>query len=131
MHATGTFDVTSWETLATDEREGAVLARNRLTKTFSGDLTGASVTDLLTVATPAGPAAYAGLEHLHGVLHGRQGTFVLQHNGGAEDGKPWLTWIIVPTSGTGALTGIHGQGQIDVDDQGKHTFTLEYQLPGM
>ncbi|GAA1004073.1 hypothetical protein Aple_005800 [Acrocarpospora pleiomorpha] len=130
MHATGSFEITAWDTLATDEREGASIGRNRLTKTFHGDIAGTSVTELLTVATASGPAAYTGIEHLEGVLNGRKGTLVLRHNGGADGDRPWLTWIIVETSGTGELTGIHGQGQIAVDEQGTHTFTLDYQLPG-
>ncbi|WP_062436522.1 DUF3224 domain-containing protein [Herbidospora daliensis] len=127
MHATGTFDITTWDTLATDEHPGATIARHRLTKHFTGDLTGTSTTEILTVATPDGPAAYTGLEHVDATLHGRKGTFVLAHSaGGGADGTPWMRWEIVATSGTGELTGITGSGQI-INDDGHH-YTLDYTL---
>jgi hypothetical protein len=129
-HATGTFDIGSWDELSSDEEIGATLARVHLTKIFQGDLSGTSVTDITTVTTSAGPAAYVGIERFEGSLHDRKGAFVLQHAAGSEDGTPgttWLRWIIVPTSGTGELTGIRGEGQI-VNDDGAHSYTLDYQL---
>jgi hypothetical protein len=128
-HATGTFDITSWNTLATEERDGATVGRARLTKSFDGDLNGTSTTEILTVTTESGPAAYVGVEHVEGTLNGRKGTFVLQHSAGSENGIPWMKWLIVPTSGTGELTGLHGQGQIEAGPDGGHSYTLDYDLP--
>lgn len=42
--------------------------------------------------------------------------------------ETWARWPIVPGSGTGDLRKIHGEGQIDIDAQGRHTFTLDYEL---
>ncbi|MGI8328982.1 DUF3224 domain-containing protein [Actinomadura scrupuli] len=129
-HATGTFDIGSWDELSSEEEIGATLSRVRLTKTFQGDLAGTSVTDITTVATSAGPAAYVGIERFEGSLHGRKGAFVLQHSAGSEDGTPgtaWLRWVIVPTSGTGELSGVRGEGQI-VNDDGAHSYTLDYEI---
>ncbi|MGW4883891.1 DUF3224 domain-containing protein [Streptomyces murinus] len=36
---------------------------------------------------------------------------------------------IVPTSGTGELTGIHGAGGITVDGEGTHHIWFDYELP--
>ncbi|GAB1818485.1 DUF3224 domain-containing protein [Herbidospora sp. RD11066] len=128
MNATGTFDITTWTTLDTHEHTGTTITRHRLTKTFTGDLTGTSTTEILTVATPEGPAAYTGIEHVDATLHGRTGTFVLAHSaGGGADGTPWMRWEIVATSGTGDLAGITGTGQI-INDDGHH-YTLDYRLP--
>ncbi|REE98602.1 DUF3224 domain-containing protein [Thermomonospora umbrina] len=128
--ASGTFDITAWDEYATDERPGGLsLGRVRVSKTFHGDLTGTSETELQTVVTSAGPAAYVGVELFEGTLHGRKGTFVLQHGaGGDETGGPWLRWEIVPSSGTGELTGLRGQGNIVVAEDGSHSYTLDHEL---
>ncbi|MEU7690968.1 DUF3224 domain-containing protein [Microbispora hainanensis] len=127
-HATGTFDITNWTELATEEKEGATFGRNAIAKTFHGDLTGTSTTEILTVVTPEGPAAYVGVEHFDGTLHGRKGTFALQHSAGSHNGEQWLKWQVVPTSGTGELAGLTGEGTIRVDGDGHH-YLLDYTLP--
>jgi hypothetical protein len=35
---------------------------------------------------------------------------------------------VVPGSGTGELRTIRGEGRIDIDAAGGHTFTLDYEL---
>ncbi|MCT9933073.1 DUF3224 domain-containing protein [Planotetraspora sp. A-T 1434] len=127
-HATGTFDITGWNELATEEREGATVGRILITKAFHGDLEATSTTEILTVATAAGPVAYVGIEHLDGTLGGRKGTFVLQHSAGSDDGAQWMRWQIVPTSGTGELSGLRGEGRIERREDGSHVFTLDYEL---
>ncbi|WP_327045882.1 DUF3224 domain-containing protein [Microbispora sp. NBC_01189] len=126
-HATGTFDVTGWNDLATEEKPGATFGRARIIKTFQGDLTGTSTTEILTVGTPDGPAAYVGVEHFEGTLNGRKGTFVLQHSAASHDGEQWMRWQIVPATGTGELTGLTGEGAIRVEEG--HHYTLGYTLP--
>ncbi|WP_433356897.1 DUF3224 domain-containing protein [Microtetraspora malaysiensis] len=125
--ATGTFEITDWTEMATDQREGATITRVRLTKEFQGDIRGTSTTEILTVATDAGPAAYTGIEHVQGSLGGRTGTFVLQHSAGAENGEQWMRWLIVPTSGTGELAGLRGEGRIILENGG-HSFVLDYEI---
>jgi len=128
-HASGTFEL-NWEDLGSEEEQGNSFGRARVTKTFSGDLTGTSVTEIMMVGTPAGPAAYVGIERVDGTLGGRKGGFVLQHSAGSDDGTPetqWMRWRIVPTSGTGELTGIRGEGRIR-NDGGAHSYVLDYTL---
>jgi hypothetical protein len=128
LHAAGTFDIDTWDAEKPyEEGDGAKLTRVHVRKRFHGDMVGTSTADLITVETGAGPAAYVGIETVRAILHGREGTFVLQHSAGSEDGTgetQWLRWLIVPTSGTGELAGIRGQGQIS----GGHSWTLEYAL---
>jgi hypothetical protein len=126
--ATGTFDIDSWDEQATDVRSGATVGRVILAKTFHGDLLGTSTTEILTLVTGAGPAAYVGIENVDGELRGRKGTFALQHSAGSENGEQWLKWLIVPTSGTGELAGIRGEGQIVIGPDGGHSYTLDYDL---
>jgi hypothetical protein len=126
--AEGTFDIDRFDTHDPhDDRDGVELARAHITKTFHGDLAGASETDIITVHTE-NPAAYVGIERFDGTLHGRKGGFVVQHEAGGTGGVPWMTWKIVETSGTGELTGIRGEGQIIIAPDGGHSYTLEYEL---
>jgi hypothetical protein len=39
-----------------------------------------------------------------------------------------LTWKIVETSGTSDLTGIRGEGQIVINPDGTHSYTIDYEL---
>ncbi|WP_067453024.1 DUF3224 domain-containing protein [Actinomadura macra] len=132
LHASGTFDLDSWDAEKPyDEQGGNKLTQAHVRKTFHGDLVGTSTTELFTVESSAGPVAYVAVEHVQGILHGREGTFVLQHSAGSEDGTAdtqWLRWLIVPTTGTGELTGIRGLGQITVGEDGGHSWSLEYTL---
>ncbi|WP_344590316.1 DUF3224 domain-containing protein [Actinomadura vinacea] len=126
--AAGTFDIDSWDAQEPyQDEDGVRLTRVRVGKTFHGDLVGSSTAELITVETAAGPVAYVGVETVRGILHGREGTFVLQHSAGSDESQ-WLRWLIVPTSGTGELTGIRGQGQIIVAPDGGHSWTLDYLL---
>jgi hypothetical protein len=110
-----------------DDRDGVQLARAHITKTFHGDLVGTSETDIIAVHTHQ-PAAYVGVERFDGMVHGREGGFVLQHAAGGTNGAPWMTWQIVETSGTGELFGIRGEGQIISGPDGGHSYILDYEL---
>lgn len=126
--ASGTFNLDRWDEEQPHlERDGVKLTRAHIEKTFQGDLVGTSRTDITMVHTAAGPAAYVGLELVEGALHGRKGTFLLQHGAGGTGGVPWMTWKIVETSGTGELAGLRGEGKI-VAEQGRHSYTLDYEL---
>ncbi|MFD0664201.1 DUF3224 domain-containing protein [Thermocatellispora tengchongensis] len=72
--------------------------------------------------------AYSGFERFDGTLGGRRGTFVLGHVATALGGERSLDWTVLPDSGTGELAGIQGRGTIEVDDEGVHTYTLEYEV---
>jgi hypothetical protein len=68
------------------------------------------------------------MERAGGVLHGRRGSFVMQHTGTMTRGAPQLAITIVPDSGTGELEGIMGTCGITIVD-GKHFYELQYTLP--
>jgi hypothetical protein len=126
--ATGTFEVKLLP-LANDEHpEGAALGRMSLDKQFLGDLAGTSKGEMLTsgssVKTSAG---YVAIERVVGALHGRRGTFVLQHSGIMTRGEGKLTITVVPDSGTGELTGLAGTMTIEITG-GKHSYVFEYTL---
>ena len=128
MHATGTFEVKLPP--QTDDKSGdAALGRMTIDKQFHGDLEGASKGQMLTGMTEVkGSAGYVAIEKVTGTLKGRSGTFILQHTGIMDRGKPQLTITVVPDSGTGQLVGITGNFTIKIDN-GKHSYEFEYTLP--
>jgi Protein of unknown function (DUF3224) len=122
--ATGTFEV-SFEPRPSDEEW---LGRMRVTKVFAGDLVGTSVAQMVSVGTEVeGSAGYVAIERVTGTLHGRDGSFIVQHSGLMARGHGTLTVTVVPDSGTGDLTGLAGDLTITNDD-GKHTYALDYTL---
>ena len=82
------------------EQDGLTLSRNTVRKEFSGDVVGASEAQMLAAftATP-GSAGYVAIEHFTGSVHGRAGSFVLQHSGVMSKGDGQLTVTIVPGFG--------------------------------
>jgi hypothetical protein len=97
-------------------------------KQFHGDLRATSKGEMLTAGTGVeGSAGYVAIEQVDGTLHGRSGTFVLQHSGTMARGVPQLTITVVPDSGTGELAGLAGKMTIEIAD-GRHSYDLEYTL---
>jgi len=101
--ATGSFDV-KISPLANDTAaEGSPLGRMSIDKQFHGDLEGTSKGEMLTAGTAIkNSAGYVAIERVTGSLHGKRGTFVLQHNATMTRGQGSLNIIVVPDSGTGA-----------------------------
>jgi hypothetical protein len=96
---------------------------------ISGDLVASSKGAMLSAMTATkGSAGYVAIERVSGALHGRRGTFVLQHTGVMNRGVPWLTVTVVPDSGTGELVGLEGDFKINVEG-GKHSYEFAYRLP--
>ncbi len=127
-HARGTFEV-KLTPQADESAAGAGLARMTLDKRFHGDLEAASQGQMLSAGTAVqGSAGYVALERVSGALHGRTGTFVLQHHGLMDRGAPRLTITVVPDSGTGELAGLTGTMGIEIAD-GKHSYDFEHTLP--
>jgi hypothetical protein len=123
--ASGTFEV-RLNPQVTDGDAG--LGRLSIGKQFQGDLEATSKGEMLTAGTPVkGSAGYVAIELVTGKLHGRSGSFVLQHTGTMDHGEPTLTVTVVPDSGTEELTGLSGKMAINIAD-GKHSYQFEYNL---
>ncbi|HEX8169148.1 MAG TPA: DUF3224 domain-containing protein [Thermoanaerobaculia bacterium] len=120
--ATGTFDVKLTKAADTP------VARMTLDKQFHGDLEATSQGEMLSAGSPqSGSAGYVAMEIVRGTLHGKRGTFALQHNGTMDAGTQSLTITVVPGSGTEELAGISGSLTIEIKD-GKHFYALEYEV---
>jgi uncharacterized protein DUF3224 len=130
MHASGTFDVKlNVQKADNTAAESAKLGRMSIEKQFHGDLEGTSAGEMLSVGTEVkGSAGYVAMERVSGTLHGRAGTFALQHSGTMTRGEPQLSVTVVPDSGTGELVGIEGKLMIKIVEK-KHFYEFEYALP--
>lgn len=127
-HASGTFDVKMNPQPPDDEVGDPTVGRMALDKQFHGDLEAASKGQMLAVSTEVKDSAgYVAMERVIGTLHGRKGTFALQHNGTMTRGTPQLAITVVPDSGTGELVGLTGKMTINIVD-GKHSYELDYTL---
>jgi Protein of unknown function (DUF3224) len=128
-HATGTFDVKITPQAPDDPAETS-LGRMSIEKQLHGDLEGTSKGQMLTGMTSVkGSAGYVAIEKVTGKLHGRNGSFVLQHSGTMNRGVPQLLVTVVPDSGTDQLAGLTGTFTIIIEG-GKHSYDFEYSLPG-
>jgi Protein of unknown function (DUF3224) len=128
-HATGTFDVTLTPQATDATAEGPALGRMTIDKTYHGDLDGIAKGEMLTASTSVKDSAgYVAIERVTGALHGRRGTFALQHSGIMNRGVPQLIITVVPDSGTGQLLGIQGAMKINIA-KGKHSYEFDYTIP--
>jgi hypothetical protein len=131
IHASGTFEVKIIPQKPDNkEAESANLGRMSIDKQFYGDLEATSKGEMLSAATEVkGSAGYVAIERVSGTLHGRSGTFILQHSGTMTRNAPQMSVTVVPDSGTGELVGLAGKMTIKIAD-GKHFYEFDYTLPG-
>jgi Protein of unknown function (DUF3224) len=123
-HATGPFEVK----LVPQPADGSPIGRMTIDKQFHGDLEATSKGQMLAFSTDVkGSAGYVAMEQVNGKLHGRNGSFVLQHTGTMNRGVPELSVTVVPDSGTGELAGLTGKMAINIVD-GKHSYEFDYTL---
>jgi hypothetical protein len=129
MKATGTFEVKLDPQPAGDPAADSTLGRMTIAKQFHGELEAASKGQMLTAGTSVkGSAGYVAIERVTGTLHGRSGSFILQHSGTLARGVPQQSITVVPDSGTDQLVGLAGTMTIIID-AGKHAYELDYTLP--
>ncbi len=127
-HASGEFEVTLTPQEHQENAGDPTIGRMAIDKRFHGDIEATSRGEMLGALTEVkGSAGYVAMERVSGTLHGRSGTFVLQHNGLMERGAQQLSITVVPDSGTGELAGLAGTMSIAITD-GKHSYQFEYTL---
>lgn len=133
-HATGTFEVKSWDEKTWDgephkEVSGAKLTHARVTCAYHGDIEGEGTREYLMYYREDGMAAIVGLELIVGSLGGRSGSFIVRHSGTFEDQVVKGTMIVIPGSGTGDLRGLRGEGIVDlVGHLERYPVTLDYDF---
>jgi hypothetical protein len=127
--AKGTFVVNLRPLALEGEPQDSKLGRMSIDKQISGDLIGITKGQMLSAMTETkGSAGYVAIERVEGAMHGRRGTFILQHAGTMDRGNPSLSVTVVPDSGTGDLVGLNGTFRITIAG-GEHSYEFAYSLP--
>jgi hypothetical protein len=130
QHASGPFEVkVTPQKPDTQVARSANLGRLTIDKRYHGDLEASAKGEMLATQTEVkGSAGYVALERVTGKLHGRSGSFVLQHSATMQRGAPQSSITVVPDSGTGELTGLSGSMRITVAPDGAHSYELDFRI---
>ena len=125
--ATGSFEV---KLTPADQGADMSVAGMSIEKEFHGDLDGTSTGQMLMASSGSvpGSAGYVAIEKVVGTLHGRSGSFYLQHTGVMTRGEGQLAISVIPDTGTDQLVGLSGRMNIIISD-GKHSYEFDYLLP--
>ena len=127
-HATGPFDVKLELAPPSGAAERAGIGRMTLDKQFHGELEAQSQGEMLAFRSAVdGSAGYVAMETVRGKLHGRSGSFVLQHSSTLARGRQEQSISVVPDSGTGELAGLAGRMTIRIAE-GHHSYHFDYTL---
>ncbi|MEM7204486.1 MAG: DUF3224 domain-containing protein [Planctomycetota bacterium] len=123
---TATFAPTRWEETDIDPTETlARLTRASCSQTYDGGIKGRSTLEYLMVYNADGRATFAGLERIVGSVAGREGSFVLQHDGVYDQGVATMTLRVVAGAGTGDLAGLRGEGTFASGHAERYEVTLQ------
>jgi len=123
--ARGTFDVEMGPATAVEPPLGSMT----ITKTWHGDLQGTGRGLMLSAGDPAnGVAGYVAVEVAEGALGERSGSLAFQQFGTMQPGGQEQIYQVAPGSGTGDLAGITGTLKLDIDEDGKHSYTLDWTI---
>lgn len=124
----GQFAIQGTPLKADPSTESIGAGRMRFDKTFSGELQGTSVVEMLGIMykeTVSG--GYVAMERFNGTLMGKKGGFVLQHSSIMDHGTPQQRITVVPGSGTEELKDLAGSMTIDVIEK-QHHYTFSFTL---
>lgn len=126
QRAQGAFDVK----LTPNDQGDVPVGRMTIDKQFHGELEATSKGQMLMASSSTVPASagYVAIEQVTGTLHGRRGSFYLQHNATMTRGTGDLTIIVLPDSGTDELQGLQGRMNIIIEN-GSHSYDFDYTLP--
>ena len=124
--ARGTFDV---QITPAESGPAPGIGQLAIAKQWHGDLDGPGSGLMLSAGDPAQQrAGYVAVEVVEGSLHGRPGSFAFQQLGVMRPDGQELTYVVVPGSGTGELTGLEGTLTLVIADDGTHSYELAYSL---
>src|SRR5689334_281460 len=88
--AAGPFEVKLAPLDPYNQDNGAGIARMAIDKQFHGDLEAASKGEMIAAGSAKGSGGYVAMERVSGSLHGRNGSFALQHNATMTNAVPYL-----------------------------------------
>jgi len=127
MIAKGSFDV-KVTPIPPDPATGR-FNRLFLDKQIHGDLEAVSEGEMMGADSPVkGSAGYVAVERVTGTLHGKRGSFVLQHKSTMRKGADFKMDItVVPDSGTDELAGLSGIFTIIFEGK-NHLYEFHYTM---
>ena len=129
--ARGSFQVKGGTEDPYDELEGGIkLTHASGSQSFSGDIDGEGAVHWLMLYRSDKTAHFVGLQRITGSVGGRTGSFVAAAEGDHDGTGSTIKFSIVPNSGTGALTGITGDGSLVAKGGPNGTYELDYRLDG-
>lgn len=129
MRASGHFEVKLAPLEPYNREPAAALGRMSIDKVFEGDLQAVNKGEMLSAGSPqSGSAGYVAVERITGTLHGRRGSFTLQHNASMHRGTFSLNIVVVPGSGTDELEGLAGSMNVIIAG-GEHSYEFDYECP--
>ena len=134
MITEGTFTVSGFAGVPIEEERPVVTALGvgvaTMEKQYAGGVEGRSTTLFTSAFDPErGVGTYVAMESFEGTLDGRAGTFNFVHAASTSGSdRSDEHFLIVPSSGTGALAGIVGSGALVVDADGTHRMRFDYTL---
>lgn len=131
--ATGKLELSNWEETPFSQVEnGPKMSGVSSDSAYTGDISGTGKLryTIQYGAGDGGTGRFTGFEQVTGSLGGRTGSFVLRHEGTFEsDGTVNYAITVVPNTGTGDLTGLHGEGTVVAKTDGDAPYTLAYEIP--
>lgn len=129
--ATAKMEISSWEEQPYHQLdETRKLTWALVTDRFHGDIEGTGTLEYLMTYLEDGTVVTVAFERVVGRLAGREGSFVLRHDGGFADGVASGTSTVLPGSGTGELRELRGQGSYSWPGE-NGTLVLDCQLAGV
>ena len=129
-HATGTFEPKMTPQPPDEKLADTTINRFNGEKQFHGGLDGTSKVLMLAPSSDVkGSGGYVAIERFTGSLAGHTGSFTMLHNGTMANGKFHLEITVVPDSATGELKGLTGSMEIQIAQDGKHSYSFTYTLP--
>jgi hypothetical protein len=124
------FKIESWDEKPYAEVEGGgKLTRASVRQALSGDIEGDAAVEWLMCYRADQTADFVGLQRVTGRLGERSGSFIVrQEDGRFDGGEARARLSVVPSSGTGELAGLRGEGELVAPRGGQASFTLDYRL---
>ena len=108
---------------------GGAVSRLDFTKTWRGELEATGLGVLLSCGDPSTEeAGYVAIETVDGRLRDLEGGFAFQQSAFMHGGSQTLRYEVAPGSGCGALEGMTGTLQLNIDEDGTHRYELDYDL---
>lgn len=125
----GSFELSSWDEDAYDERDGRRLTRASVRQRFEGDISGDGAAEWLMAYHADGRAQFVGFQVVDGEVAGRRGTLVLETTGEFDGRVARWDATVVPGSSTGELTDLNGAGKFEAPHGSTAFYELEVTLP--